>query len=253
MVFVSRSLLAESSAAHFGERLQGDKMTDVQNLEHEKLLAAREAVKFVKENQIIGLGTGSTAKYAVEEIGKLVADGMKLKAVATSNQTAELAEALNIKSVSPDEVEMIDLTIDGADEFDAKLNLIKGGGGALFREKMVARLSKKVIIITDSTKKVETLGAFKVPVEVVPIAVSFAEKQIEKIGGKTILRKSNGEVFITGAGNKILDADFGLIENVFEISDKLNSIEGVVCHGLFINLAQIVIMGKDSETIVYEK
>ncbi|CAN5700983.1 ribose 5-phosphate isomerase A [soil metagenome] len=228
-------------------------MTDVQNLEHEKLLAACEAVKFVKGNQIIGLGTGSTAKYAVEEIGKLVADGMKLKAVPTSNKTAELAANLNIKLVSLDEVEAIDLTIDGADEFDAELNLIKGGGGALFREKMVARLSKKIIIIADSTKKVERLGAFKIPVEVVPIAINFAKKQIEKIGGKTTLRKRNDEVFTTDAGNKILDADFGLIENVIEISETLNAIEGVVCHGLFINLAQIVIMGKDSETIVFTK
>ena len=227
-------------------------MKAVQNLEYEKLLAAREAVKFVKENQIIGLGTGSTAKYAVEEIGKLVAGGMMLKAVPTSNQTAKLAESLNIKLISLDEVETIDLTIDGADEFDANLNLIKGGGGALFREKMVARLSKKVIIIADSTKKVEKLGAFKIPTEVVPIAVSFAEKQIEKLGGKTILRKRNGKVFTTDAGNKILDADFGLIENVNEISDKLNSIEGIVCHGLFINLAQIVIMGKDSDVEVFE-
>jgi ribose 5-phosphate isomerase A len=226
-------------------------MTNVQNLENEKLIAAREAVKFVRENQIIGLGTGSTAKYAVEEISKLVLKGLQIKAVATSNQTAELAEALNIELISMDEVETIDLTIDGADEFDADLNLIKGGGGALFREKMVARLSKKVIIIADSTKKVETLGAFKIPVEIVPIAVNFAKKQIEKIGGKTILRKKNGEDFITDAGNRILDADFGLIENVSEISDKLNSIEGVVCHGLFINLAQMIIMGKDSDIEIF--
>ena len=228
-------------------------MTNVQNLENEKLIAAREAVKFVRENQIIGLGTGSTAKFAVEEIGKLVAEGLQIKCVATSDKTAEQAESLNIKLVPIDEVETIDLTIDGADEFDSDLNLIKGGGGALFREKMVARLSKNVIIIADSTKKVEKLGAFKIPVEVVPIAVNFARKQIEKIGGKTILRERNNEIFTTDAGNNILDADFGLIENVFEISDKLNAIEGVVCHGLFINLAQTVIMGKDSDVEIYEE
>lgn len=222
-------------------------------MENEKLLAAREAVKFVKENQIIGLGTGSTATYAVEEIGKLVADGLKIKGVATSNRTAELAEKLNIPLISMDEVEAIDLTIDGADEFDANLNLIKGGGGALFREKMAARLSRSVIIIADSTKKVEMLGAFKIPVEVVPIAINFAKKQIEKIGGTANLREKDSTVFRTDAGNKILDADFGLIENVSEISDKLNSIEGVVCHGLFIDLAHKVIMGKDEETIVFSK
>ena len=118
---------------------------------------------------------------------------------------------------------------------------------------MVARLSKNVIIIADSTKKVETLGAFKIPVEVVPFALNFAKKQLEKIGGKVKIRIKNGEIFTTDAGNKILDADFGLIENVSEISDKLNSIEGVVCHGLFINLAQMVIMGNGSETLTFKK
>lgn len=223
----------------------------MQNPEHEKFLAAREAVKFVEENQIIGLGTGSTAKYAVEEIGKLVAGGLKIKTVATSNQTAELAKKFNIPLVDLNEVEAIDLTIDGADEFDADLNLIKGGGGALFREKMVARSSKNVIIIADATKKVEKLGAFKVPVEVVSPALDFAIKQIEKIGGKTKLREKNGEVFITDFGNKILDSDFGLIENPNELSAKLNEIEGVVCHGLFIDLAGKVFMGKGDKTIIF--
>lgn len=225
----------------------------LKNLENEKFLAAREAVKFIKENQIIGLGTGSTAKYAVEEIGKLVGEGLQIKCLATSNQTAALAESLNIPLVALNEVEAVDLTIDGADEFDADLNLIKGGGGALFREKMVARLSKNVVIIADSTKKVERLGAFKVPTEVVPIALNFVRKQIEKAGGDSKIREKNNEVFTTDAGNTILDADFGLIENASELSSKINEIEGVVCHGLFINLAQKVIMGKDSETIVFEK
>lgn len=225
----------------------------MKNLENEKLLAARQAVKFVKENQIIGLGTGSTAKYAVEEIGKLVREGLKIKCVATSNQTAALAESLSIPLVELSEVEAIDLTIDGADEFDADLNLIKGGGGALFREKMVARSSKNVIIIADSTKKVEYLGAFKVPVEIVPPAVDFAKKQIEKIGGNSKIRLRDERVFLTDFNNNILDADFGLIENASELSAEINEIEGVVCHGLFINLAQTVIMGKDSETIIFEK
>lgn len=223
----------------------------MQNLEYEKFSAAREAVKSVEENQIVGLGTGSTAKYAVEEIGKLVREGLKIKAVATSNQTAELAAKFNIPLVDLNEAEAIDLTIDGADEFDAELNLIKGGGGALFREKMVARISKNVIIIADSSKKVEILGAFKVPVEVVSPALDFAKKQIEKIGGKTKLREKNGEVFITDFGNKILDSDFGLIENAKELSTILSGIEGVVCHGLFIGLAGKIIMGKGDEAIIF--
>ena len=222
------------------------------DLEREKFLAAREAVKFVEENQIVGLGTGSTAKYAVEEIGRLVSEGLKIKAVATSNQTAQLAAKFNIPLVELNEIKAIDLTIDGADEFDADLNLIKGGGGALFREKMVAKSSKNVIIIADSTKKVERLGAFKVPVEVVSPALDFAKKQIEKIGGKTKIREKNGEVFVTDFGNKILDWDFGLIANAAELSAKLNDIEGVVCHGLFINLAKKVILGTGVGTIIFE-
>lgn len=225
----------------------------MQNLEEEKFLAAKEAVKMIKDNQIIGLGTGSTSEYAVREIGKMVAEGLKIKGVPTSNKTEELAKSLNIPLISLDEVDSIDLTIDGTDEFDADLNLIKGGGGALFREKMVARLTKNQIIIADSSKKVKVLGAFKVPVEVVPIAVHFAEKQIEKIGGAAKIRKKNSKIFVTDAGNHILDADFGEISDANDISDKLNSIEGVVCHGLFINLANTVIMAKNGEITIFNR
>lgn len=225
----------------------------MQNLEEEKLLAAKEAVKLINDNQIIGLGTGSTAEYAVREIGKLVAESLKIKGVPTSNKTEELAKSLNIPLITLDEVNSIDLTIDGTDEFDANLNLIKGGGGALFKEKMVARLTEKEIIIADSSKKVETLGAFRVPVEVVPIAVNFARKQIEKIGGASKIREKDGKIFITDAGNRILNADFGEISDANDLSDKLNSIEGVVCHGLFINLANMVIMAKDGEITVFNR
>lgn len=223
------------------------------NLEQEKLLTALEAVKFIKSGQIIGLGTGSTANLAIKEIGKMVAEGLTITTVATSNASEELARSLNIPLVAMDEIGSIDLTIDGTDEFDGDLNLIKGGGGALFREKMIARLSKLEIIMADSSKKVEKLGAFKVPIEVVPIAVNFAKKQIEKLGGTSELRIRNGKVFITDAGNQILDGDFGLIDNAAKVSAEIDSIEGVVCHGLFIDLAQIVIMANGDETIVFEK
>lgn len=225
----------------------------MQNLEEEKLLAAKEAVKMIKENQIVGLGTGSTAEFAVREIGELVKKGLKIKGVPTSDKTEELAKSSNIPLINLDEVGSIDLTIDGTDEFDADLNLIKGGGGALFREKMVARLTENQIIIADSSKKVEVLGAFKVPVEVVPIAVHLAIKQIEKIGGTAKIREKDGRIFVTDAGNQILDADFGEISDANEISDKLNSIEGVVCHGLFINLANMVIMAKDGEITIFNR
>lgn len=225
----------------------------MRNLAEEKLLAAKEAVKLIKNNQIVGLGTGSTAELAIREIGKLVEKGLKIKGVPTSNAAAELAESLKIPLIGLDEVDSIDLTIDGTDEFDANLNLIKGGGGALFREKMVARSTEKEVIIADSSKKVETLGKFKVPVEVVPIAVHFAEKQIEKLGAASQIRKKNGEIFVTDAGNRILDADFGEINDVTTLSEKLNAVEGVVCHGLFINLAQLVIMAKGSEILIFNR
>lgn len=225
----------------------------MQNLEEEKFLAAKEAVKLIKDNQIVGLGTGSTAEYAVREIGKLVKNGLKIKAVPTSNATAELAESLNIPLIAFDEVDSIDLTIDGTDEFDADLNLIKGGGGALFREKMVARLTGKEIIIADSSKKVEILGAFKVPAEVVPIALNYAQKQIEKINGTAKIRRKDGKIFVTDAGNHIVDVDFGEIADANDISTKLNAIEGIVCHGLFIGLAQMVIMAKQNEIIVFSR
>lgn len=224
----------------------------MKNLEEEKLLAAQEAVKFIKPHQIIGLGTGSSANFAIREIGKMVADGLNVKGVPTSNKTEELAKSLNIPLLSFDEVDAIDLTIDGTDEFDADLNLIKGGGGALFREKMVARLSKKEIIICDSTKKVEFLGAFKVPVEVVPIALNYAQKQIKKNNGVGRIREKDGKMFITDAGNYIIDADFGEIADANSLSDKLNNIEGVVCHGLFIGLATMVIMAKNGKILTFE-
>lgn len=223
------------------------------DLEKEKQLAAIDAVKSVENGMIIGLGTGSTANLAIKEIGRLVSEGLQITGVATSNATEELARSLKIPLKSLDEVDSIDLTIDGTDEFDGDLNLIKGGGGALFREKMVARLSKREIIMADSTKRVEKLGAFRVPVEVVPIALSFAKKQIEKFGGKAELRMRNGETFVTDAGNRILDADFGLIDDVRTVSAILDSIEGVVCHGLFIDLADTVIMASGDGTTAFKK
>ncbi len=219
----------------------------------EKQLAAKEAVKYIKDKQIVGLGTGSTAYFAIVEIGKMVADGLRINAVPTSAKTAEQAEVLNIPLISIDDVDVIDITIDGTDEFDADLNLIKGGGGALLKEKMVAKITKKQIIIADSSKKVETLGAFKVPVEVLPFAADYACKRIEEYGGKVRIRRKEGEIFLTDEKNYIIDADFGLIEDAYKISDKLNNIEGVVCNGLFLDLADLIIMGEGKEVVLFEK
>ncbi len=223
------------------------------NITNEKKLAAKEAVKYIKEKQVVGLGTGSTAYFAIAEVGKMVEKGMKIYAVPTSAQTGEQAKSLGIPLISIDDVDSIDVTIDGTDEFDADLNLIKGGGGALLKEKMVAKITRKQIIIADSSKKVDKLGAFKIPVEVLPFASDFACKRIEEFGGKVKIRRKENEFFLTDEQNYIIDVDFGLIENVYEISDKINNIEGVVCNGLFLDLADVVIMGKGKETVVFEK
>lgn len=219
---------------------------------NEKELAAKEAVKYIKDRQIIGLGTGSTAHFAIAEIGKMVKNGMKIIAIPTSEATAKQAESLNIPLITIDDIDSIDVTIDGTDEFDVALNLIKGGGGALLKEKMVAKITKKQIIIADSSKKVEKLGAFKVPIEVLPFTADYACKQIEKLGGRVKIRRNDDEIILTDLENYIIDADFGLIENPHEISDRIDKIEGVVCNGLFLDLADIVIFADGDDVKTFE-
>lgn len=223
------------------------------NIDIEKQNAAREAVKFIQENDIVGLGTGSTAFFAIQEVALLVKNGLKIKGVPTSEHTASLAQSLGIEMLDINAVQSIDITIDGADEFDAELNLIKGGGGALFREKIVASMTKKEIIIADSGKMVQKLGAFKVPVEVLPLALNYVQQELLKLNGKCHLRMKDNAPFITDNHNLIVDTDFGLITDAAGLSEQLNQVEGVVAHGLFVNLAAMVIQGKGSETIVYTK
>ncbi len=223
------------------------------NIENEKHAAAVEAVKVVGNNQIVGLGSGSTAAYAIRELGVAVRSGLKIRAVPTSDKTAKLAESLGIPLIDINSVDSIDVTIDGADEFNSDLILIKGGGGALLREKIVASLSKKEIIIADSTKMVKILGRFKLPIEIIPFASNYVIRQIETIGGTGEIR-NNGEVrFITDEGNYIIDADFGAIADPQDLSNKLNEIEGVAAHGLFINLAAKIIMGTQNGIKIFEK
>ncbi|RYD78346.1 MAG: ribose-5-phosphate isomerase RpiA, partial [Sphingobacteriales bacterium] len=166
----------------------------------EKLAAAKEAVKFVKNNDVVGLGTGSTATFAIKELAERMKDGLKITAAASSLKTEELAISYGIPILKLETLGSIDLSIDGADEFTESLNLIKGGGGALFREKIVASLSKYSIIVADSSKRVNKLGAFTVPVEVIPLAFQYVFDQLEKIGGKAVLRERENKTFITDNG-----------------------------------------------------
>lgn len=222
-----------------------------QQIEKEKQLAALEAVKFISDGMVVGLGTGSTASYAIEAIGSLVKKGMKITGVASSNKTSQLATGLKIPLVDISAVQHIDITIDGADEFTPKLALIKGGGGALFREKVVASISRKMIIVADSTKLVSQLGKFRVPIEVVPFAANYVHSHIKKIQGNGIIRKLANKEFITDQRNYIMDTDFGLIGDPARLAAKIDAISGVLEHGLFISLAHEVIMGKGNSTIIF--
>jgi ribose 5-phosphate isomerase A len=218
----------------------------------EKLAAAKAAVKLVKNGDIVGLGTGTTATFAIKELGKLVAEGLNIKAVASSIRTEELAKSLGIEVLNLGEISTVDISIDGADEFTEGLDLIKGGGGALFREKIVASLSKQAIIVTDSSKKVKRLGAFTVPIEVIPLAYQYVFDQITKLNGSGKKRTIGAENYITDNGNLIIDADFGLIEDPKSLSDALNKIDGLLAHGIFIGLTAQVMMSDRSEIIIFK-
>ncbi|WP_379093200.1 ribose-5-phosphate isomerase RpiA [Pedobacter sp. UC225_65] len=223
------------------------------NTAKEKLEAAKAAVALVKDHDIVGLGTGTTATFAIQELAKRVKAGLQIKGVPSSVKTATLASTLGIELLELGTVSHIDISIDGADEFTEQLNLIKGGGGALFREKVVASLSKNSIIITDASKKVEKLGAFKVPVEVVPIAYQYVIGQLEKLNGIPILRLNGKETYQTDNHNYIVDVDFGLIDDAEKLSIALDQIVGVFAHGLFVGLTAQLIMAKDGNLVKFIK
>lgn len=218
-------------------------------LDEAKEAAAREALQHVSDGMKIGLGTGSTAARFVAGLGEMVANGLNVVCVPTSEATREQAESLGIALTRLDEEPVLDLTVDGADELDANLTLIKGGGGALLREKIVASSSKRMIVIADHTKKVATLGAFSLPVEVVPFGVKSTAMKLEHAGkwagceGALALRIRDGELFVTDNGNVIIDCAFGKIPDAQKLASVISTIPGVVDHGLFIGMASMAILG----------
>jgi ribose 5-phosphate isomerase A len=216
--------------------------------EQEKELAGRAAAKLVRHGDIVGLGTGSTAYFAVVAIGERVKSGLKITGIPTSDATATLARSLGIPLTTLDENPVIDITIDGADEIDPQLRLIKGGGGAMLREKIIASASKKMVVIADSSKIVRTLGKFPLPVEIIDFAQAVLEKQIRALGAMTKLRtKSDGTPFISDEGHHILDCSFGKISDPPALARTLNDIPGVVEHGLFIGLVKLVLVGRGTK------
>jgi ribose 5-phosphate isomerase A len=220
-------------------------------VEEGKKNAAFEAVKHVKDGFCIGLGSGSTAAYAIKELGRRVKhEGIRVLGVPTSYEALMLAVANGIPTTTLDEHTTLDLAIDGADQIDPELNLIKGKGGALAREKIVAFASKKFIIVADASKKVETLGEkhHPVPVEALPIATSIVARRIKQMGGKPTLRQGLGKVgpVMTDNGNMIIDAEFGLIREPAKLGHELKNLPGVVETGIFVNMASLAYVGTKS-------
>ena len=198
-----------------------------------KKLAAEHAVKMIRDGMTVGIGTGSTSAFAIEAISNRIKEGLSIKAVASSLRSEELAENAGITLIAFSEVEIIDLYIDGADEVDRALNLIKGGGGALLREKILAFHSKEFVVIVDSSKLVTHLGKFLLPVEVTPFAMELTVRQLQKLGCATFVRQDNDKPYITDNGNIIIDCDFKKIEEVDWFHNSINAIPGVVENGLF--------------------
>lgn len=203
-----------------------------------------KAAEFVTDGMIVGLGTGSTAYYFVAELGRRIKEeGLNITAVTTSSATYEQAEGLGIPLKAIDDVEVVDLTVDGADEVDPALNGIKGGGGALLMEKIVATNSKDCIWIVDESKQVETLGAFKLPVEVVQYGAENLFRHFEKKGYSPAYREKDGQRFVTDQGNFIIDLDLKVIPDAEALAEELDRTVGVVDHGLFLGMVSKVIVG----------
>jgi ribose 5-phosphate isomerase A len=222
-----------------------DMLNELKQSDLEKEAAARDSLRFVRDDNVVGLGTGSTAAYAVKFLAEQVRAGLKVRGIPTSVHTKELAGSLGIPLTTLDECQQIDVDIDGADEFDPQLHLIKGGGGALLREKIIASASRQVVIIADSSKQVDVLGKFPLPVEVIPFAQPLVAKRISALGSSVKLRRdAKGNAFVTDEGHHILDCSFGQIPDPPALARKLSDMPGVVEHGLFIDLATVVLCAK---------
>ncbi len=217
-----------------------------------KKIAGEKAAEYVKDGMTLGLGTGSTAFHAVNAVGELVKKGMKLQAVPTSKATEAQARELGIPLLTIDEIDHIDLAIDGVDEIDPAFNAIKGGGGALYREKVVATLADEVIWIMDDSKLVDAIGAFHLPVEIAQYGSKQAMAKMEEYGLHPVLRVRDGKTFITDNGNFIADLHLGAGFDIQDVKEKISSIVGVLEHGLFLNMCKRIIVGTDEGAKVTE-
>jgi ribose 5-phosphate isomerase A len=221
-------------------------MTTHQDLDSLKKAAALAAVEYVRDGMVVGLGTGSTAKHMVIALGEKVRAGMHIRGVPTSQETATLARQSGIILIDTDNRWEIDVAIDGADQVDPAFNLVKGGGGALLKEKIVAASAKQFIVLVDQTKQVPVLGgSFPLPIEVIPFGWGSTAREIEALTkSPVVLRERNGVPFKTEAGNLIVDVHLARIDRPQELEIALNQIPGIVETGLFVGRTDILIVGK---------
>lgn len=212
-----------------------------------KVISGRRAAQFVEDGMVVGLGTGSTVHHALVALGERVADGLSIRGVPTSLDTERKALEMRIPLVTLDDVAAIDLTIDGADEIDPRFDMIKGGGGALLREKVVASITRRQVIVVGATKRVARLGTtFDLPVEVVPFARATVARALERLGARPKLRSRDGKTFATDNGNVILDCAFvNGIEDAATLERAIAGIPGAVESGLFVQLAHVLVVGHD--------
>ncbi len=218
--------------------------------DQEKEVAARASLQFVKDGQVVGLGTGSTAAFFIKLLAEKVKAGLRIRGIPTSVRSGELAESLGIPLTTLDECQEIDVTVDGADEVDPQLRLIKGGGGAMLREKIVASATKKLVIVADASKQVAVLGKFPLPVEVIGFAQALVMKRIGELGAQVSVRKGeDGQPYMTDEHHHILDCRFGLIRDADALAQELSDMPGVVEHGLFIGMTKVALFARGEEIV----
>jgi ribose 5-phosphate isomerase A len=229
--------------------VEGPLLTSMAN-DQEKEAAARASLRFVKDGHVVGLGTGSTAAYFIKLLGEEVKNGLRVRGIPTSIRSRELALSLGIPLVTLDDCQEIDVTVDGADEVDPQLRLIKGGGGALLREKIVASATRQMIVVADASKQVQRLGKFPLPVEVIRFAQALVAKRITAMGADVQLRRDvAGNAYLTDENNHILDCRFGEIPDPDRLARELSEMPGVVEHGLFIGMASRALFARGSEIV----
>lgn len=219
---------------------------------NQKKIAGEKAAEYIRDGMIVGLGTGSTARYLVDKVGEMVRNGLCIQAVPTSKATEQQARQLGIPLLDINEVEAVDLAIDGVDEIDRDFNATKGGGGALFREKIVADLAKEVIWIMDESKLVEHLGDYPLPVEILPYGCQVTVRKLEKLGYHPVMRNKDGKLFVTDNGNYIVDMHLSAPVDVEEVRKNLSSIVGVLETGQFLKMCARIIVGTDDGAKVIE-